>query len=55
MVRQLAARGLALIVALGLGLSLPNAARAEAATLRVAKQYGLGYLQFMVMQDQGLI
>jgi len=28
---------------------------AEANKLRVAKQYGLGYLQFMVMEDQKLI
>ncbi|MFL5124932.1 MAG: ABC transporter substrate-binding protein [Microvirga sp.] len=28
---------------------------AEASKLRVAKQYGLGYLQFMVMEDQKLI
>ena len=48
---------LALVVAAGLGLagSSAPAARAEAATLRVAKQFGLGYLQFMVMQDRRLI
>src|SRR5918993_555166 len=28
---------------------------AEASKLRVAKQYGLGYLQLMVMEDQKLI
>ena len=27
---------------------------AEANKLRVAKQYGLGYMQFMVMEDQKL-
>jgi NitT/TauT family transport system substrate-binding protein len=32
-----------------------TSAFAEASKLRVAKQYGLGYLQFMVMEDQKLI
>jgi NitT/TauT family transport system substrate-binding protein len=32
-----------------------TAALAEAATLRVAKQFGLGYIQFMIMEDQKLI
>lgn len=31
------------------------AARAEANALRVAKQYGLGYLQLMIMEDQKLV
>lgn len=31
------------------------AARAEANALRIAKQYGLGYLQFMIMEDQKLV
>src|SRR5258708_2780181 len=30
-------------------------ARAEVNELRVAKQYGLGYLQLMMMEDQSLI
>src|SRR5262245_20070311 len=30
-------------------------ARAEATTLRVAKQFGVAYMQFMVMEDQKLI
>lgn len=30
-------------------------AMAESSTLSIAKQYGLGYLQMIVMQDQGLI
>jgi NitT/TauT family transport system substrate-binding protein len=30
-------------------------ALAEASTLRVAKQFGLGYLQFMIMEDQKLV
>jgi len=36
-------------------LALPNAAWAEATTLRVAKQYGIAYMQFMVMEDQKMI
>src|SRR5262249_23336614 len=33
----------------------PDAARAEAKTLRVAKQFGVAYMQFMVLEDQKLI
>lgn len=36
-------------------LALPMPARAEASELRIAKQYGLGYLQYMVMEDKRLI
>jgi NitT/TauT family transport system substrate-binding protein len=43
----------ALLLLLVLGLALP--ARAEVSELRVAKQYGLGYLQMMMMEEQGLI
>lgn len=32
-----------------------TAALAEASTLRVAKQFGLGYIQFMIMEDQGFV
>ncbi|SEG68543.1 ABC transporter substrate-binding protein [Bosea lathyri] len=32
-----------------------SAALAEAKTLRVAKQYGLGYIQLMMMEDQKLV
>ena len=39
----------------GLVLAGGGPALAEATTLRVAKQYGLGYLQFMVMEDQKLV
>jgi NitT/TauT family transport system substrate-binding protein len=49
-------RGLATlfaIVLLLLGRSGPAAA--EASTLRAAKQYGLGYLQYMLMEDQKLV
>src|ERR1700746_1095566 len=45
---------LALTLAAALAWHAPPA-HAEATTLRVAKQFGLGYLQFMVMQDKGLI
>src|SRR5689334_20566282 len=45
---------------LGLGVAAMVAAaageaRAEAGELRVAKQYGLGYLQLMMMEDGKLI
>ena len=36
-------------------LSWQGEARAEAKELRVAKQFGLGYLQFFVMEDQKLV
>ena len=43
----------------GLGLTLallmPGPGRAETKELRVARQYGLGYLQMMVMEDQKLV
>ena len=32
-----------------------TSARAEAKMLRVAKQYGLGYIQLMIMEDQNLV
>ncbi len=44
-----------LLAAVGLALADPPPARADATTLRVAKQFGLGYLQFMIMQDRQLI
>jgi NitT/TauT family transport system substrate-binding protein len=49
-------RGLAALVAATLlmfGQSGPAAA--EASTLRAAKQYGLGYVQYMLMEDQKLV
>ena len=46
---------LAVAVALLVALLLPNAARAEANTVRVAKQFGLAYMQYMVMQELKLI
>jgi len=36
-------------------LALPQSAWAEANTLRVAKQFGVAYMQFMVMEDQKMI
>jgi NitT/TauT family transport system substrate-binding protein len=43
------------LMGLLLGLCLAINARAETQELRVAKQYGLGYLQMMVMEDQKLV
>src|SRR5262249_59482659 len=49
-------RLVALVLTLTAALTLhARSAHAEATTLRVAKQFGLGYLQFMVMQDKRLI
>jgi NitT/TauT family transport system substrate-binding protein len=42
-----------LFTSIATSLALP--AQAEQAELRVAKQYGLGYLQMMVMEDQKLL
>lgn len=41
-------------VILGLAWSAPQA-RAEADTIRLANQFGIGYMQFMVMQDQKML
>jgi NitT/TauT family transport system substrate-binding protein len=47
---------IAAVLALALTLALPNApAWAEANTLRVAKQFGIAYMQFMIMEDQKMI
>ncbi len=43
------------LVWLMIALSLPALAWAEAKELQVARQYGLGYLQMMVMEDQKLV
>lgn len=45
---------IAATAALGL-LGTVTSALAEAKTLRVAKQYGLGYIQLMLMEDQKLV
>src|SRR5262249_21201862 len=47
--------GLAAGAALLGALAFAPGARAEATTLRVAKQFGIAYLQFMVMEDQKMI
>ena len=49
MLRPLVAVTLALIA-----VGLPHHAVAELAALRAAKQYGLGYVQYMIMEDQKL-
>lgn len=48
--RTLAAVGVAALLALS-----PAVAHADAKEVRLAKQFGLGYLQFFVMEDQKLI
>src|SRR5215470_11852163 len=45
----------AVAAALAVALACPQNANAEANTLRVAKQFGVAYLQFMVMEDQKMI
>ncbi|HWL67029.1 MAG TPA: ABC transporter substrate-binding protein [Geminicoccus sp.] len=44
---------LSAVAALGLGVA--TEAHAEADALRVAKQYGLGYIQLMIMEEEGLV
>jgi len=48
-------RTIATVTALVGVLMHAHEARAEATTLRVAKQFGVAYMQFMVMEDQKLI
>src|SRR5262249_35205321 len=48
-------RALALAAAVLGILGHAPAARAEATSLRVAKQFGIAYMQFMVMEDQKMI
>ena len=57
MTPKLAARALSLALLCGLVASLaaPPGVRAEANQLRAAKQWGLGYLQFMLMEDMKLV
>src|SRR5262245_36198300 len=45
----------AAIIALAAAALCPQHANAEANTLRVAKQFGIAYMQFMVMEDQKMI
>ena len=44
-----------LAAALAPALTAPTPALAEASTLRAAKQYGLGYVQYMLMEDKKLV
>jgi len=44
-----------LLIAVALVAACPAAAQAETGEVRVAKQYGLGYLQMMLMEDQKLV
>jgi NitT/TauT family transport system substrate-binding protein len=55
MLARFALRALAICLALAFVAASPQAARAEAKQLRVAKQFGVAYMQFMVMQDQKMI
>ena len=49
-------RGLVSLAALALvAIGCAQPAAAEATTLRAAKQYGLGYVQFMIMEDLKLV
>ena len=47
-------RVVALLAAL-CALAIPSGAHAEANVLRVAKQFGVAYMQFMVLEDQKMI
>ena len=51
MKRGLLVAGVAALFALAHGQS----AAAEVTTLRASKQFGLGYVQYMIMEDQGLV
>ncbi len=43
------------LIAAAWAATVPSAAHAETAELRIAKQYGLGYLQMMLMEEQKLV
>jgi len=51
MVRSLVSMGVLALVVIGCA----RPAAAEATTLRAAKQYGLGYVQFMIMEEMKLV
>jgi len=51
MVRSLVSMMTLALVAIGCA----RPAAAEATTLRAAKQYGLGYVQFMIMEEMKLV
>ena len=44
-----------MVIVAGIALTATVAAAGETTELRVAKQYGLGYLQMMVMEDKQLV
>jgi NitT/TauT family transport system substrate-binding protein len=48
-------RPLIAAIVLAAWVASSGAARAEATVVRVAKQFGIGYMQYMVMQEQKLI
>ena len=48
-------RALFAMAAFAAALAQPQSARAEATSLRVAKQFGVAYMQFMIMEDQKMI
>src|SRR3954469_11530123 len=48
-------RRLTVIVAIAAWFASPGAARAEPNVVRVAKQFGMGYMQYMVMEELKLI
>src|SRR5919197_1026278 len=48
-------RPLIAAIVLAACLASSGAAHAEASVVRVAKQFGIGYMQYMVMQEQKLI
>src|SRR5260370_3359056 len=43
------------VAVLAVALIVPKAALAEANIVRVAKQFGIGYMQYMVMQELKLV
>jgi NitT/TauT family transport system substrate-binding protein len=53
--QTLAAVTLAVLVSVTTVLTLSAPAFAETTTLRAAKQFGLGYIQYMIMEDQKLV
>ena len=52
---KLVSKLLPIIAAAGVTLGVSTSSPAETNELRVAKQYGLGYLQMMVMEEQKLV
>jgi NitT/TauT family transport system substrate-binding protein len=48
-------RRLSLMIALFAWIAAPSQAAAEANVVRVAKQFGVGYMQYMVMQELKLV